>query len=189
MLPTVQQAPQPNQPAMTPEMQALLGQLKDIHEPSAISWWPPAPGWWLLGALILLAITGAVLLYLRMRQKRLNNRYRAEGIRLLKHIDPSSPQAVEAINIILKRVAVVTYGRGPCAPLTGQRWIAFLENTAQLEMDTPARRALLDSLYQHKEADSQDFLALRDFAVSWVREHQLQDSTTRQEKPVEVSGV
>ncbi|WP_226661970.1 DUF4381 domain-containing protein [Microbulbifer aggregans] len=189
MLPTMQQAPQPNQPALTPEMQALLGQLKDIHEPSAIGWWPPAPGWWLLGALILLAIAGAAFLYSHMRQKRLKNRYRIEGIRLLDNIDPSSPQAVEAINIVLKRVAVAAYGRDPCAPLTGQRWIKFLEDTAQLEMDAPARRALLESLYQHKDADSQDFAALRDFAVNWVREHEIQDTAAPLQKPVGVSGV
>ena len=30
--------------------------LRDIHEPLAPSWWPPAPGWWLVALVLLAAV-------------------------------------------------------------------------------------------------------------------------------------
>ena len=31
----------------------LLEQLAPLREPAPITWWPPAPGWWLLGVLMM----------------------------------------------------------------------------------------------------------------------------------------
>ena len=36
--------------------QSLLKGLKDIHEPAAVSLWPPAIGWWLLLVIVILLI-------------------------------------------------------------------------------------------------------------------------------------
>ncbi|MDD9890866.1 MAG: DUF4381 domain-containing protein, partial [Gammaproteobacteria bacterium] len=36
------------------DSEELLAQLADIHLPGEISYWPPAPGWWVLAALLLL---------------------------------------------------------------------------------------------------------------------------------------
>ena len=51
----------------------LLSQLRDIHSAAPVSWWPPAPGWWVLGLLllVLLAWLGRrVVAHYRVHQRR-----------------------------------------------------------------------------------------------------------------------
>ena len=43
--------------------------LRDIHLPGDISWWPPAIGWWIVAALIILLGLGLYMLK-RRRERR-----------------------------------------------------------------------------------------------------------------------
>ena len=44
---------------LTPEQEAALAQLRDIRLPDPVGWWPPAPGWWIFGGLIVAAVVAA----------------------------------------------------------------------------------------------------------------------------------
>ena len=167
----------PAKPQLSPEAQALLDQLRDVHAPAAPSWWPPAPGWWLL-ALLLLALIGASLFWLhKWRRRRAQNRYRAEGIRLLEKLDVGAPGAAQHANEILKRVAVTTYGRRACGNLTGRAWLDFLRQTSPAECPAPAEKVLLEQLYRSERADAADLEALRDYAAQWIKTHEKQPGT------------
>ena len=67
-------------------IQDPLAQLRDIHLPDPISWWPPAIGWWLLVALL-----GAAIIYgLRwFLNQRAYNCYRTEALRSLDQLKTS----------------------------------------------------------------------------------------------------
>jgi hypothetical protein len=162
----------------SPEAQELLAQLKDIHEPAPIGWWPPAPGWWLLGLLALTLAAIATYLFIRFRRRQARNRYRVEAVRLLRAVDIATPDATAQINEILKRVAVKSFGRAKCANLTGRRWIEFLRNalheSASIELSGRAETALLEQMYRATSASPENSEALREFAICWAKAHSTQ---------------
>ncbi|AMX02661.1 DUF4381 domain-containing protein [Microbulbifer thermotolerans] len=162
---------QPLQPQLSPEAQELLAQLRDIHEPAPVGWWPPAPGWWLL-ALLLLTCAGAAFLWLRhKRRQRRKNRYRAEAIKLLRGIDIKQARATQDINEILKRVAVTHYGRGVCGNLTGRKWLEFLQTRVAIGCPEEVQKILLEDLYRESSINISGNQAFLDYAVDWVQRH------------------
>ncbi|WGL17281.1 DUF4381 domain-containing protein [Microbulbifer bruguierae] len=173
-LPSQQAVPPANPrpgPQLTPEMQELLNQLKDIQEPAPIGWWPPAPGWWITAGIVISLVVAAALVIMRLRQIQHRKLYRTEGARLVNAVDTAAPRAVEEINTLLKRVAVVTFGRRRCAALTGRGWVDFLQETGQQPMPDTAARALTESLYTSLSPAESDVTALQQYAVEWVRSH------------------
>lgn len=108
-----------------------LAQLRDIHLPEPIGWWPPAPGWWLL-ALTVLVISAVAVYYLR-RYLYKRNRYRKEALRELRNLRAKlaaleTGAAVDELASLLRRVAIKTCGREKVAPLTGENWLRFLDD-------------------------------------------------------------
>jgi hypothetical protein len=116
------------------ELPAPALELRDIHLPAPISWWPPAPGWWAVLAVIgvLLAIT--LFFWHRHRQTRLRRAALAELDRLLAaHADqPDLPRLTGELSALLRRVCLAApWLAGPGEPtaagLTGGAWLEFLE--------------------------------------------------------------
>lgn len=115
-----------------PEPQQLA--IRDIHLPEAVSWWPPAPGWWgLLGLIVLLAL---VVLFVRSRRRRrrLRNSAIAELTRICdafgQHRD--SMRLVRELSVLLRRIAISYFPRSDVAALTGDEWLRFLDTCGEL---------------------------------------------------------
>ncbi|MDF1577548.1 MAG: DUF4381 domain-containing protein [Desulfurivibrionaceae bacterium] len=128
-----------------------LAQLRDIHLPEPVGWWPPAPGWWLAGILFLLvAVTGGRYLLRRLR----NGRYRREAGRELRRLAENrvggdDRQFVEELAILLRRVAIHAYGREAVARLSGRSWLAFLDRKGDTDQFTNGPgRVLGEGLYR-----------------------------------------
>ncbi len=157
---------------MTP--QALP--LRDIQLPDPISWWPPAPGWWLLSVLgLVLALTAAVAWSRRRRKRQL---YR-EAMHELERIHRETWRASEDPTILvremsqlLRRVALSVYPRGQVAGLVGEDWLRFLDQALH---DTPcanaftegAGRILVSAPYRPRaQADAGELVRL---CRSWIK--------------------
>jgi uncharacterized protein DUF4381 len=56
-----------------------LAQLRDIHLPEPVGWWPPAPGWWIIALLLFLLILFATK-YLIARHRQRQFRRQAKSL-------------------------------------------------------------------------------------------------------------
>ncbi|MGI9334293.1 MAG: DUF4381 domain-containing protein, partial [Gammaproteobacteria bacterium] len=99
-----------------------LAELRDIHLPEAPLWWPPAPGWWLLGALVLLAAVLLFRAYLRARARNASRRAALVALRALRrrHEQGEAPAVVAAaLSSLLKRYVLTRYPPADVASLSG----------------------------------------------------------------------
>lgn len=115
---------------MNPANTEALAQLRDIHLPGAVSFWPLAPGWWLLLGM-LLAIGVAIALYRRARRRSLKRAAlrELEGIEQSYRSNGDIGRLALELATLLRRVAVVRFPRRDVASLHGPGWSQFLLRT------------------------------------------------------------
>jgi hypothetical protein len=107
-----------------------LSQLRDIHLPAPVSWWPPAPGWWLLLIIVVLGVSIARFIYYRRKR----NAWRRTAIAQLRQLrdqaarQESSQTVVCELSVLMRRVAISRFPRESSASLSGDKWLAFLDN-------------------------------------------------------------
>jgi len=111
--------------------QELLAQLRDIHLPADPSWWPPAPGWWLLGlclVVLIYLVLGKLLKWYRIAAP---SRKFVNALRSLPISDPAkSQQNLRSMSRLARQYAITRYGRGRTAGLTGTSWLNFLDQSS-----------------------------------------------------------
>jgi hypothetical protein len=141
--------------------------LRDIHPGAAPPWWPPAPGWWLLAALVL--ALGAAFGWWRWR-KRIRMRRIADLFDGAIDRADDAPMQVAAMSELLRRAA---HRRNPQAGrLQGESWLAFLDDRdADRPFTQGAGRLLLEGAFR-PEVDPQQVAALRSVArrrfLAWM---------------------
>lgn len=156
------------------EAEDPLSQLADIHLPGAVSFWPPAPGWWLLLAVVLfaLALLGRQQYRLWQKNRRLQLVLAELALTWRVYQQQAGPNQaglsfLYAVNSLLKRVALLHHGEAAVAPLTGAAWLNFLDRTGgNTEFTLGAGKVLGDGEYRPRfEADAE---ALYQVARHWI---------------------
>jgi hypothetical protein len=150
--------------------------LRDIHLPGAISWWPPAIGWWVVAALVLSAIAVYAIHYYRARHKR-------SALRALTRVRAALEQGAEPVaclqrvSTILRRFAMTTVGAPNTnfAPadvpgLIGDRWLQYLDGRWQkTEFSAGVGRQLLAAPYARPNSiERTTALALTGVCTDWL---------------------
>ena len=119
------------------EAEDPLSQLADIHLPQAVAFWPPAPGWWLLAALLFAA--GAWFAWRQFRHWQENQRLKGvlreldAAMSAFRSVEPGEQRNEQGLallysfNSLLKRVALSRHPDADVAALTGSSWLAYLD--------------------------------------------------------------
>lgn len=163
-----------------------LTALKDIHLPPAISWWPPAPGWW-----ILLGFCGFCLwlslIYCKRRYQA--QRPKQEAYQCLEQYKNDYLEtgdlstAYAEINALLKRVSLHYYPRSLVAAKHGEAWIQFLKDTSdklsfehiQTDLCAYPYQTMPTTPTEQRLATIQPLLLL---AKGWIAQQKPHQSTT-----------
>lgn len=121
-----------------------LSQLRDIHLPQAGGFWPPAPGWWILALVLLVAV--ALLIWLARRRYRRNHWLRLAKAELanLQLTAAKETQWFTQLNALLKRVARERYPNEHPEAQSGEQWAACL--LRHLPKDRIAHQPVVNAL-------------------------------------------
>jgi len=138
--------------------------LRDIHLPEPISWWPLAPGWWILLGLICLLILAIFLLRRWLIKKRkMPKRIALRQLDKLQQDYQQNPQKlVRELSILLRRFFISTHPRAQVASLTGEAWLQFLDQQLGKPQFTQGEgRCLIEEPYKPQvKIESENLLKL-----------------------------
>ncbi|WP_454784912.1 DUF4381 domain-containing protein [Legionella sp. WA2024007413] len=148
-----------------------LAQLKDIHLPPPIGWWPMAPGWYILiGLSLFLAMILAYVIY----KKHLNALAKKQALLLLNNYqhqydqEQNGAETSAHISQLLRRVALVYYPREQVASLHGEEWLKFLNETSKDVDFYLVKDLLLDAPFKTQEI--MDLKPLFNAAQLWIKQ-------------------
>jgi Domain of unknown function (DUF4381) len=148
--------------------------LRDIHLPGAISWWPPAPGWWLLLAVALVGVALYGVQYFRGRHRRTALRG-LQRVKLALEQGAEPVGCLQSVSTLLRRFAMTTAINPSAAPvdvpgLIGDRWLDYLDSRWQRDaFARGAGRRLLAAPYARPNSIARtDALELTTLCSEWL---------------------
>lgn len=151
-------------------MTPTLLDLKDIHEPDAIGWWPPAIGWWVLAVVLPLLIIFLVWFYKRLTRKTALKTAGKMLIQIKQDATLDSSRKLSELSVLVRRVAISVSPRAKAAGLTGRQWLAFLDRSVKgLPFSEGIGQLLVDAPYRKTPPTEQEISQLIDLCEDWLK--------------------
>ena len=159
-------------------MESVDGNLANLHDivlPLPVSWWPLAPGWYVLAFVV--AVLVLVFVW-RARRRWLARRYCRQALIELRAIGHDSLEpavAAASLMTLLKRTALSAYPRQQVAGLSGEDWWSFLDQCTGGEQFRkqlgPTTSALVYSDSPSTDATAAIVQELSVATEFWIRNH------------------
>jgi hypothetical protein len=129
--------------------------IRDLHLPEAIGWWPLAPGWWVMIAVLMGVGVYLLRLYL---QRRARGAARRHALRQLAHLTADFEKHGNTVAFssdlseLLRRTMLAYAPRQVVAGLTGDAWLEWLDQDLdQPRFQSDAGRKLLELPYRRPD--------------------------------------
>jgi hypothetical protein len=157
-----------------------LAELKDIHVPADLGWWPPAYGWWLLALVVLSLITWLLIFCIKRHQQNLAKRQTLQAVSLIQADSANWPLE---FNTLLKRLVQTYQPQLAVQSLHGDKWLDFLslalpatkQEAFKLQMQT-----FQHALYQAQPAAQLDFVSSQALVINWIKNAKLTGARANQ---------
>jgi len=146
------------------EAATSLDRLHEIVLPPEVSWWPLAPGWYVVGGILLVLL---LVLFHRAWKRWRANAYRRAALRELASVNDAA-----GIAELLRRTALAAAPRPLIAAMTGTAWLDWLTDQCPEAMPDAVREQLTAGVYARR-AKQDELRVLRDYAVHWIARHQV----------------
>jgi hypothetical protein len=154
-----------------------LDNFHDIIVPPPVPFWPPAPGWYGVAAVLAAGLIHALWCWWRRWRA---NAYRRAALAELTLIgkasqaEPITGNPVAEMQTLLKRCALAAYPREIVAGLSGAAWSAFLDD--RLASDNHVFRDRLGAIlargsYQQSPTSVDDSAAVLSACRHWIKHH------------------
>lgn len=151
-------------------MQPTQLELKGLHLPDSISWWPLAWGWWLLllGGIALIILLYQLIRYIIRKTPVKTAKTLLADIKQNKQMD--NAQKVRELSVLLRRVAMSVAPETDVAGLTSTAWLAFLDAPMQTPSFSEGIGACLaDAPYRRVVLSDADLAQLIKLCENWLK--------------------
>lgn len=133
----------------------LLSQLRDLQLPPVSAL--PAPGWWMLGAGLVLLCTFVLFAFRRFQRYGWQRQARNElGVLRAQVGNVPVRQSLSALSTLVRRVALVARPRHSIASLHGEAWLNQLDDICGREVFKNSFGKLLENGPYQKNPDVRD---------------------------------
>lgn len=143
-----------------------LAGLRDIHMPEPSGFWPPALGWWILAAVLLVIIVALVWLIRRWIIRRRWRRQARRELNELRTRAEASNRWFAELNTLLKRAARARDPSLHPAALSGDDWAGLLRQTVPQLSDVEVRALVRAAWHPAPDITPSRATALAD---TWLR--------------------
>lgn len=115
---------------MTPS--SPLDQLRDIHPPTDIGWWPIANTWWVLIAITIILVSASIFTFIRHRRKNVWRRTALIELNALSahQKDSSNLELARQLSILIKRCLASTSNANRSATSASDRQLEEILKTS-----------------------------------------------------------
>ena len=144
--------------------------LRDIHLPPPVSWWPLAPGWWIVFTLVMVGALAATAWWWRRQTLAPRRAALAELVTIERAFATSGDghACAQGLSRLLRRVALLGHGTA-AASASGEVWFEHLATLGAGPVPSTLRTLVQQAPYSPAAAAGLDAAAYRDATSAFRR--------------------